>query len=107
MGTNVVIANAIGRKDDEAVSKAVHTSMIVAVICGVVVALIAELLADPILRAQNISDEAVGLAILYFRIYMSGLPVILSISCLRAKTGILFFPLKKMRQTVIFRKDIF
>ena len=77
LGTNVVIANAIGRKDDETVQKAVHTSMIVAILCGVVVALFAEVLAEPILRSQNISDEAVGLAILYFRIYIGGLPVIL------------------------------
>ena len=77
LGTNVVIANAVGRKDDETVSKAVHTSMIVAVTGGIIISLIVEFLAGPILRAQNISEEAVGLAILYFRIYMAGLPVIL------------------------------
>ena len=77
LGTNVVIANAIGRKDDETVQKAVHTSIIVALICGVVVSVFAELLSRRILMSQNISDEAVELAILYFRIYMSGLPVIL------------------------------
>ncbi len=77
LGTNVVIANAIGRKDDETVKKALHTSMIVAVIGGILVALIGELFAEPILRSQNIDEEAVGMAILYFRIYVSGLPVIL------------------------------
>ena len=77
LGTNVVIANAIGRKDEETVHKAVHTSMIVAVIGGVIVSLLCELLAEPILRTQNISEEAVDMAILYFRIYVAGLPVIL------------------------------
>ncbi len=77
LGTNVIIANAIGRKDEETVSKAVHTSMIVAVTGGIIISLIVELLAAPILRSQNISEEAVGMAILYFRIYMAGLPVIL------------------------------
>ncbi len=77
LGTNVVIANAIGRKDEEAVHKAVHTSMIVAVIGGIIVSLLCELLAEPILRTQNISEEAVDMAILYFRIYVAGLPVIL------------------------------
>ena len=77
LGTNVIIANAIGRKDEETVSKAVHTSMIVAVTGGIIISLIVELLAAPILRSQNISEEAVGMAILYFRIYMGGLPVIL------------------------------
>lgn len=77
LGTNVIIANAIGRKDDEAVRKAVHTSLIVAIIGGIIVSLIGELLAGPILRSQNISEESVGMAITYFRIYISGLPVIL------------------------------
>ena len=36
LGTNVVIANAVGRKDEETIQKAVHTSMIVAVICGII-----------------------------------------------------------------------
>ena len=77
LGTNVVVANAIGRKDEESVKKAVHTSMIVAVIGGIIISLIGQLFAEPLLRAQNISDEAVDMAILYFRIYIAGLPVIL------------------------------
>ena len=77
LGTNVVIANAIGRKDDETVSKAVHTSMIVALIGGIVISVIVELFAEPIMRSQHISEEALDLAILYFKIYMGGLPVIL------------------------------
>ncbi len=34
LGANVVIANAIGRKDKEAVTKAVHTSIIIALLAG-------------------------------------------------------------------------
>ena len=77
LGTNVIIANAVGKKDDETVQKALHTSMIVAVIGGVIIAIIGELLAGPILRSQNISEESLGMAITYFRIYIAGLPVIL------------------------------
>ena len=77
LGTNVVIANAVGSKDDETVQKAVHTSMIVAVLGGVIIALLGELLAEPIFRLQNISDEAFSMALLYFRIYIAGTPVIL------------------------------
>ena len=77
LGTNVVIANAVGRKDEEIIQKAVHTSMIVAVICGIITALLGQLIAEPLLRSQNISDEAVNMAITYFRIYVGGLPVIL------------------------------
>ena len=77
LGANVVIANAIGRKDDKTVQKAVHTSLIVALICGIVTAIIGQIIAEPLLRSQNISDEAVDMAIIYFRIYVGGLPVIL------------------------------
>jgi putative MATE family efflux protein len=77
LGTNVVIANAVGSKDDETVQKAVHTSMIVAVLGGILVALLGELLAEPIFRMQNISDEAFSMALIYFRIYIAGTPVIL------------------------------
>lgn len=77
LGTNVVIANAVGSKDDETVQKAVHTSMIVAVLGGILVALLGELLAEPIFRMQNISEESFGMALLYFRIYIAGTPVIL------------------------------
>ena len=77
LGTNVVIANAVGSKDDKTVQKAVHTSMIVAVLGGVIIALLGELLAEPIFRMQNISEESFGMALLYFRIYIAGTPVIL------------------------------
>ena len=77
LGTNVIIANAVGRKDDKTIQKAVHTSLVVAIICGIATAQIGQLIAEPLLRAQNISDEAVDMAIIYFRIYVGGLPVIL------------------------------
>lgn len=77
LGTNVIIANAVGRKDDETIQKAVHTSIIVALICGVITAVLGQLIAEPLLRSQQIADEAVDMAIIYFRIYVGGLPVIL------------------------------
>ena len=77
LGTNVIIANAVGRKDDETIQKAVHTSIIVALICGVITAVFGQLIAEPLLRSQKIADEAVDMAIIYFRIYVGGLPVIL------------------------------
>ena len=51
--------------------------MIVAVIGGILVALLGELIAGPLFRLQNISDEAFPMALLYFRIYIAGTPVIL------------------------------
>lgn len=39
LGSNVVIANAIGRRDESAIEKTVHTSIVIAVLGGVLVAL--------------------------------------------------------------------
>lgn len=77
LGANVVIANAIGRDDKQTVQKAVHTSMVVSVIGGVLVAIIGELIAEPLLTVLNVPDDVLELALLYLQIYFLGMPVIL------------------------------
>lgn len=77
LGANVVIANAIGRGDREAVRKAVHTSVVVAVLGGVFVAGLGELAAAPLLRSLHVPDDVLPQALLYLRIYLLGMPVIL------------------------------
>lgn len=77
LGANVVIANAVGRDDRQTVQKAVHTSMVVSVIGGVLVAIIGELIAEPLLTVLNVPDDVLELALLYLRIYFLGMPVIL------------------------------
>lgn len=77
LGANVVIANAVGRDDKQTVQKAVHTSMVVSVIGGVLVAVIGEIIAEPLLTVLNVPDDVLELALLYLRIYFLGMPVIL------------------------------
>lgn len=77
LGANVVIANAIGREDKEAVQKAVHTSIVVALLGGAIVAIVGELAAAPLLRALQVPEDVFPLALLYLRIYLMGMPVIL------------------------------
>lgn len=77
LGANVVIANAVGRDDKQTVQKAVHTSMVVSVIGGVLVAIIGELIAEPLLTALDVPNDVLELALLYLRIYFLGMPVIL------------------------------
>lgn len=76
LGTNVVIANAIGRKDRDTVEKAVHTSIISAIIGGLLVTLIGELCIANILSLLNVPDDVFPYALLYIRIYLLGMPVI-------------------------------
>lgn len=47
LGANVIIANAIGRNDKEAIHKAVHTSVVVAFLGGILIAIVGELIAAP------------------------------------------------------------
>lgn len=77
LGANVVIANAIGRGDREAVRKAVHTSVVVAVTGGVLVSIAGEIAAELLLRSLNVPDDVFPLALTYLRIYLLGMPVIL------------------------------
>ncbi len=76
LGTNVVIANAIGREDFQTVKKAVHTSLIMALTGGIAVMLIGEPLAVNVLRLLKIPDDMMNLTLLYLRIYLLGMPVI-------------------------------
>ena len=77
LGTNVVIAHAIGHGNKEDVRKAVHTSVLLALIGGVLVAAAGELVAAPVLSLLNVPDDVFPLALLYLRIYLAGMPVIL------------------------------
>ena len=77
LGANVVIANAIGRKDHDTIKKAVHTSVIMSVIGGLLVTLIGELFIGRLLAALHVPDEVFPYALLYIRIYLLGMPVIL------------------------------
>ena len=77
LGVNVVIANAIGRNDNETINKAVHTSVSISLIVGVAVAIIGEFVAGTLLRFLNVPDDVFPSALLYLRIYLLGMPVIL------------------------------
>lgn len=77
LGANVVIAHAVGREDKNTVKKAVHTSMTVAVIGGIIIAIVGELIAVPLLSVLNVPEDVFSLALLYLRIYLIGMPVIL------------------------------
>lgn len=77
IGANVVIAKFIGMGDEKGVKKAVHTSLIIAVLSGAVIAGLCELIAPQILGLLSIPDDVFDMALLYFRVYIAGMPVIL------------------------------
>lgn len=77
LGANVVISKYTGQRNEEGVKKAVHTAVLLAVICGVAMTIIGEIAARPLLHLMQVPDEVMNLSVLYLRIYLIGMPVIL------------------------------
>ena len=77
LGSNVVIANAIGANHQKRVRKAVVTSIWIAIIGGIGLTLLGEAIATTVLHWMGVPEEVFGMADLYLSIYMLGMPVIL------------------------------
>lgn len=77
LGSNVVIAQSIGRRDKEAVEKAVHTAVLFSLVAGLCVAILGQFIAEPILGLLDIPPEVMPNAISYLKIYLFGMPIIL------------------------------
>ncbi len=77
LGATVVIANAIGNNDRKSAQNAVHTSLVMAVVGGVIVAIIGELIAGSLLNLLQVPEDVYPLSLLYLRIYFLGMPAIL------------------------------
>lgn len=77
LGSNVIIAKSIGQKDNESISKAVHTSVVVALLGGLFLAVLGEFLAPEVVRMLEVPEDVYPLAVKYLRIYLAGMPVIL------------------------------
>ena len=77
LGTNVVIAQQLGAGNKSRVSRAAHTSIVVAVLGGILVTLIGELCMEPLLGFLSVPDDVVELSALYLKIYFAGIPVVL------------------------------
>lgn len=76
LGANVVIANAIGRQDKKSVEQAVHTSVLAALIGGLLVTILGEIWIQPVLSLLHVPEDVFSYALLYIRIYLLGMPVI-------------------------------
>lgn len=77
LGSNVVIAKAVGQQDNGKISKAVHTSVVVALLGGLFLAVLGELLAPVVVELLDVPGEVCPMAVKYLRIYLAGMPVIL------------------------------
>lgn len=77
IGANVVIANYLGSKHNEAVKRSVSTVAIVSLASGTLLLILGVLLARPILEAMSSPPDVIELATTYLRIYFCGMPFIM------------------------------
>ena len=76
LGANVVISKFTGQKNEEGISRCVHTSILFSLIGGIVITLLGELFASSVLRLMSVPEEVFSMALDYLRVYLLGMPVI-------------------------------
>ena len=77
VGANVLIARYIGEGKLSAVSEALHTAVMLAVVCGILGAVLGQFLSGPLLRAIHTPGNVLDSAVLYLRIYFLGYPFLM------------------------------
>ena len=75
VGANVIVARMIGAKNKNGVHRAVHTSIALSLICGVVISLIGFFCAEFFLNLMGCPGEMIELSTLYVKLYFIGAPV--------------------------------
>lgn len=76
MGTNVVVAQALGRKDEEYVERAVHACVLLGILLGMVVGAVGFFSTKALLRFMDTPETVMGEAVVYLRIYFLGVPAL-------------------------------
>lgn len=74
VGSAVIVAQAWGARDREAIGRGVHTAMAVSLIGGVLVGIIGALFGGDFLRWMDTDAAVIADATLYIRIYFIGVP---------------------------------
>ncbi|MBR0036836.1 MAG: MATE family efflux transporter [Bacteroidales bacterium] len=77
IGTNVVVATLTGEGNRDGIRKAVHTSLSIAIVSGIFLAIMGWALARPILSRLSTPPEILDDAVLYLRIYFLGMPFVM------------------------------
>ena len=76
-GSNVVIAKFVGAKDEFRVSRAIHTSIALSLVAGLLLAVVGVGGAELFLKWVNCPAEQLPEATLYFRMYFAGIPLLM------------------------------
>ncbi|MBQ4165050.1 MAG: MATE family efflux transporter [Oscillospiraceae bacterium] len=71
-GANVVASRFLGAKDDKNVSRAVHTSLFLSVVSGLILTAVGVIFAEKFLELMQTPPEVLSLSATYLRIYFAG-----------------------------------
>jgi len=74
VGAGVCVAHHIGAKEPDEVKKVVHTSILLSLICGIVIAALGFFFSSELLKLMDTPDEVLPLATLYLKIIFLGVP---------------------------------
>ena len=74
IGANVVVAHALGHGDGDRVNRAVHTSILLSLVVGLVLAVVGFFASRTILELMSSPENVIDLSSLYLRIYFLGMP---------------------------------
>ena len=77
IGTNVLVAQYFGAKDEQNIQDTVHTSMAIGIIGGIFLIVAGMIFAPMMLEVMATPEEVLGQAALYIRIYFIGMPAML------------------------------
>ena len=72
MGAGTVIARFIGARDNEAVEKAVHTSIALGIVCSFIVSIGGYYIAEPVLRLMGSPENVLPISTRYLSVYFAG-----------------------------------
>ncbi len=73
----VLVAQKFGAKNESGVSKAVHTSVALSLVGGVLMTVVGILTAYPLMRAMSTPENVIDLSVLYMRIIFGGVTAML------------------------------
>lgn len=76
-GTNVIVAKYIGQGSKERVERAIGTSVAFAAAGGIALLVIGIVFAEAFLKWTNCPDKLLSQAVLYFRMYFAGIPILM------------------------------
>ena len=77
IGSNVMLSSFIGSGNRDKVNEALHTSFMVALISGLLMLVLGQVIAQPVLTLLGTPADVMGMAVTYLRIYFLGMPFLM------------------------------